>query len=248
MYEPRTYRDGLEKDRFRTFTVVHKETDLWIAVGRESYTEDMVPYAVGRAEYYREQLEGYIRSYPEFGASFTPVSAAREAPLAAVIMAEAGKKAGTGPMAAVAGTFSELIGKDIIDRFAVKEIIIENGGDIFLSVKRKTVISVHAGTSPLSGKIGIEIPPGTANLGICTSSGTVGHSFSYGKADAAVVVAENTATADAFATAYGNTINESGDIRPALEHAKANPDIAGALFIKDMTAGAAGKIKLACIK
>lgn len=45
------------------------------------------------------------------------------------------------------------------------------------------LVGLFAGKSPLTGKIGLKFEPGSS-LGICTSSGTVGHSLSFGKCDA----------------------------------------------------------------
>ena len=121
-------------------------------------------------------------------------------------MAMAGEKAGVGPMAAVAGAFSEEIGKTLLRTFPINELVVENGGDIFLKLEKPLVLSVYAGTSVLSEKIGIEIPAQETPLGVCTSAGTVGPSHSFGKADAVMVACKNTAVADAFATALANQV------------------------------------------
>jgi hypothetical protein len=124
------------------------------------------------------------------------------------------------------------------------EIIFENGGDIFLKINHKRVVGIYAGNSPLSGKIGMEIEPHETPLGICTSSGTVGHSMSYGNADAVVAVAGSAALADAAATAICNMVNKPSDINPALESGRNITGIKGIVIIMGSDFGAWGSVKL----
>ena len=70
------------------------------------------------------------------------------------------------------------------------EIIIENGGDIYLRSFKDKIIGIYAGSSPLTGRFGLEIAGADTPLGICTSSGTVGHSLSHGKVDAAIALSK----------------------------------------------------------
>jgi ApbE superfamily uncharacterized protein (UPF0280 family) len=121
---------------------------------------------------------------------------------------------------------------------------VENGGDIFLKVTRPAVIALYAGDSPLSNKIGLKIDPLQGPLGVCTSSGTVGHSLSFGRADAACVLAASTALADACATALGNRVPDAGAINEALAWAAEVPDILGALVIVGDKLGAWGQMEL----
>ena len=108
----------------------------------------------------------------------------------------------------------------------------------------KRVVGIYAGDSPLSGKIGLEIDTKDTSLGICTSSGTVGHSLSYGKADAVVVTALSTALADAAATAIGNKVKTAEDITEAIEFGGSISEIKGLVIIKDDAIGVRGDIKL----
>ena len=127
------------------------------------------------------------------------------------ILNEAADKVDVGPMAAVAGAIAEHVGKELLP-FS-REVIVENGGDIFLRIIKARSIGVYAGeTSPFSGKIGLEISPEQTPLGICASSGTVGHSLSFGGSDACIVLSHSTALADAAATAIANLIGYADDI------------------------------------
>jgi len=157
-------------------------------------------------------------------------------------MAEAARQAGVGPMAAVAGTIAECVGRELLD-FS-PEIIVENGGDIYLKILSKRIVGIFAGDSPLTGKIGLEINAGDTPLGICTSSGKVGHSLSYGRSDAVVVLSASTALADAAATAIGNRVNQSADIDAAIEFGRSIDGLKGIIIVVGKSVGAWGDVKL----
>jgi hypothetical protein len=157
-------------------------------------------------------------------------------------MIEAGRQAHVGPMAAVAGAIAECVGRELL-AFS-PEIIVENGGDIFLKILRKRTVGLYAGNSPLTGKIGLEINPQDTPLGVCTSSGTVGHSLSYGKADAVVVLAASAALADAAATAIGNRVKKPEDIDGVLEFARGIGNLKGIVIVVGKNVGAWGDVKL----
>jgi ApbE superfamily uncharacterized protein (UPF0280 family) len=197
MYQPRTYRQTVRGKDLVSFSVAVKETDLYIRASRNLKSKALK--AVGK---YRVSLEDYIARHPDFAASLEPVPTGEDAPRIARLMAGAAGKAGVGPMAAVAGAIAELIGAELLEYS--KEVIIENGGDIFISSLHDRVVSIFAGESPLSGKLGLKIRAGDTPLGVCTSSGTVGHSLSLGKADAAVAIAPR-GTGEAAATAIGKS-------------------------------------------
>ena len=123
----------------------------------------------------------------------------------------------------------------------------ENGGDIFLKIDQVRKIGIFAGNSPFSEKIALEVEPGEKPFSVCTSSGTVGPSFSFGKADAIVVIAENAALADAAAAAIGNVVIEVADIDHGLNLAKKIKGLDGVLIIKDDQLGALGRVKLVAL-
>ena len=145
-------------------------------------------------------------------------------------------------MASVAGAIAEFVGYDLLD-FS-PEIIVENGGDIFIKSAKQRLIGIYAGSSPLTGKIGLEINGQDTPLGICSSSGTVGYSLSYGKADAVIVLSRCTPLADAAATAIGNLILKSGDIAAGIEFAKSIDGLLGTVIIKDDDMGLWGEVKI----
>ena len=103
------------------------------------------------------------------------------------------------------------------------DVLVENGGDIWLKSTQPRNICIYAGNSPFSQRIGLEIKAETTPLGICTSSGTVGHSLSFGSADAVVILASSAVLADAVATATCNLVQEEADLAKAVEWASSNP-------------------------
>jgi ApbE superfamily uncharacterized protein (UPF0280 family) len=163
-------------------------------------------------------------------------------------MAEAADRAGVGPMASVAGAFSEAVGKHLLEKFDIQELVVENGGDIFLKIERNLLMSVYAGNSPLSEKIGIEIQALESPLGVCTSAGTVGPSISFGKADAAMIICRNTALADAFATAFGNMVKSPENVQEAINQTEQFPEILSAVIICRDKIGIRGKFDMKLIR
>jgi len=188
----------------------------------------------------RAELEEYIGMHPFFESTLDPLEVDEEAPRVVKLMAGAAEKTGVGPMAAVAGALADLMLEDAVNE-GCRYAIIENGGDIAMQVDRAAKVVVYAGSSPFSGKIGFEVMPEETPMGVCTSSGTVGHSISFGNADAAVAFADSAALADAAATALGNSVKSEDCVRGAAELAK-KLSIRGAVVIKGKSIAAWGRI------
>jgi hypothetical protein len=240
MNTKRTYRLKHNKDYFVSFTIAYKDTDLWIGVKENKNLNEIKNFAYKKIIFYRKILETYIQKKPIFASTHKPIPIKSDMPLMAKQMTIAALYANTGPMAAVAGAFSEFIAKDIIKKFNIDEIMIENGGDIFLQSKKDITVSIFAGNSVLSDKIGIKIPADETPIGICTSAGSFGDSFSYGKADAAVVAAKSTLIADALATHFANNIISENDIDKNIKKIKNFNKILSLCLIKNNKIGIAG--------
>lgn len=241
-YDLRTYRDKLSSTGLISFQAVIKETDLFILVDQKSYRDELKRMVEEAVWHNRKELEHYISKDPEFRSALSPYLVDPEAPQIALVMTRAGNQAGVGPMAAVAGAFAEIAGRKLLNK--VEEVIVENGGDIFLKISRTRKISVLCPGSPFNNRLALEIKPEETPLGVCTSSGTVGPSFSRGKADAVVVVSSSAPLADAAATALGNLVVEKEDMEKVVRKAGEIPGVKGVLIIKDDKLGAWGKIKI----
>ncbi len=237
MYEPRFYRSWTKSNGLVSFDVVVKETDLHVQAKRSLKRK-----ALKSVMDHRAVLEDYVRRHPEFLTALEPVTVGENAPEIVKAMAGAAAAAGVGPMAAVAGAMAEYVGRELL-RFSA-EIVVENGGDIFLKTRQTRLIGVYAGESVFTGRIALEIQPEETPLGVCTSSGTVGHSLSFGKADACIVLASSTALADAAATAIGNLILEASHIPLGISFAKDIKGIGGVVLIKDDRIGIWGNVSI----
>jgi len=237
MYEPRFYRLWSTDKDLVSFNVTVKETDLYIRASCDLQSEALKVVTGERAA-----LEGYIQRHPGFSAAMQPYPVENDAPGIVREMAEAAAKAGVGPMAAVAGAIAERVGRALLE-FS-PEVIVENGGDIFLKSRKKRTVGIYAGKSPFSDRLALEIQASETPLGICTSSGTVGHSISFGKADAVIVLAPCTALADAAATAIGNLIKEESDIPQGLDFAREIDGLRGVVIIKNEKMALWGQVKI----
>jgi len=237
MYQPRTYRHWVKDKDLVSFNVVVKETDLYIRA-----TTDLKRKALKLVLKYRDLLERYIERHPSFLTSLEPVAIGDDTPRIVTEMAESARKVGIGPMASVAGAIAEFVGSQLLD--SSPEIIVENGGDIYLKSSGKRLIGIYAGGSPLTGKISLEINGRDTPMGICTSSGTVGHSLSYGKADAVIVLSKSAALADAAATAIGNLIIHPDDIPSGIKFAQGIDRLNGVVIIHGDKMGLWGEVKI----
>ena len=244
-YNERTYRgEHFDSPQRRSFSVCHKKTDLWISVDRSSYCDDMERYCIQAAAEMWHMMESYLATDTSYITSLTPYHPSEQAPNMLKRMSGVADITGIGPMSAVAGACSEYIANKLKEKFGYKEIIIENGGDIYAELLTDTDIAVFAGESPLSGKVGFSIPAKMSPIGICTSSGTVGPSLSFGKADAVMIICRDVLLADSYATAFANKIKTTEDIEPTMALIEKEPHIIAAIAIKDNKLGLYGSLPL----
>ncbi|RPH51429.1 MAG: UPF0280 family protein [Desulfobacteraceae bacterium] len=235
-YEERTYRNLTGMDCMVSFNVIVQETDLQVHASRplQKITRDLILK-------YRGFIEKYIAVYPEFLKTLTPWHVDDFAPQIVGKMIDAGRKAGVGPMAAVAGAIAEFVGMDLLSY--ADEVVIENGGDIFLKTDKPVTVGVYAAGSPLSLKLGLRIDSIKRPVALCTSSGSVGHSLSFGKADAVCIASGSCPLADAAATAVGNRVRGKKDIQDAIDFGKMIEGVTGIVVIIGEDAGFWGDVE-----
>ena len=243
-YQPRTYRREFNPERFASFTVQYLETDLWIGVDHPSFHKEIAEQALKELIKLRKQTEQYIFKHPVFKESLQPIEAEPGAPDTIRAMTEAGFRTQTGPMASVAGLFAHCIGEKIRHHFKVKELVIENGGDFYLFLQEDLLMTVYAGESPLSEKIGVIIPARETPCGVCTSSGTVGPSLSFGNADAVMVACFSPELADGWATALANRVKSPSDIETVLKYSEQFPEILSLVIICEDKTGIRGNFEV----
>jgi ApbE superfamily uncharacterized protein (UPF0280 family) len=240
--EVRSYRSLFRQEDLVRFEVVVRETDLSIGVRREAFSGELVRRTSAFVRRLRSVLEAYVEGDPGFVAALDPYSAGQGAPAIAVDMAAAAAAAGVGPMAAVAGAFAHYTGR-MLARHS-RDVIVENGGDIYLKTSVRRTVGIYAGASRFSHRLALEVQPFQSPLGICTSSGTVGPSLSLGRADAVVILAPSPLTADAAATAVGNRVRGPGDVEEAAIFAGSLAGVTGAVVIAGDRMAAWGEVKL----
>jgi ApbE superfamily uncharacterized protein (UPF0280 family) len=237
MNQNRSYRNLSCKKNLVAFRVAVKETDLLVHAVKplKDITREFILQ-------HRGYIETYIQMYPEFATSLKPWRIDGPAPVIVKDMAAAGEAAGVGPMAAVAGAVAEHVGKDLLSH--TDEVIVENGGDVYIHTDGVVTIGIFAGESPLSLRVGLRFEGGKRSFAVCTSSGTVGHSLSFGTADAVSVVSDSCALADASATAIGNRVRSKADIAKAIDFGKHIEGITGLVIIVEDEIGLWGELEL----
>jgi ApbE superfamily uncharacterized protein (UPF0280 family) len=189
----------------------------------------------------RRALQQYIDRHAVFGESLEPVPAGEDAPLVAQRMAAAAAAVGVGPMAAVAGTMAQLAGEAAIEDGA-DEVIVENGGDIYLASPRSVVVGLYAGDSPLIDRLALAIGPQQMPMALCSSSSRMGHSLSFGACDLATVASHNASLADAAATQAANLVKTADDLDDTLEEIGAIEGIDGVLLVHGDHIGLIGRL------
>ena len=243
-YKERSYRSRFSNDERRWFCVKFLESDLWIGVDNGSYSASMEADTYAMLVELRRSMDAYLLMDPAYKAALTPYDAGLEAPEILKEMSGVSHRTGIGPMSAVAGA----VAKHVADFMGTKEVIVENGGDIYAKAASDMDISVFAGQSPLSEKVGLHIPAADFPLGICTSSGTVGPSLSLGRADAVMIVCKDVLLADSYATAMANRIKSVNDLQPVIDRIQNIPDILGAIVVKDDRLAVCGHYELRLFK
>ncbi len=235
MYQERIYRSGCTPD-LKKKIVIEDESDLLVFY---THTVDGIENALKNI---RSILKNHIIANPEFLTSLKPIKINSSDDEIIRRMKEASSLLNVGPMASVAGAVSNELGSIYADRNP--DLIIENGGDLYVKTSCKRHILIHAGNHTLSDKIALEIGPEMGPVGICTSSGKLGHSLSFGNADAVVAVSPDPLVADATATAIGNLVSSAEDIQKGIDAAKNIGNLTGILILCDDSVGIWGDLKI----
>jgi hypothetical protein len=234
----RFYRRWCDVKDLISFEVKLKESDLFILADK-----NLKRKAYKSLEKHRTTIENYILKNPHFKITLQPFPLLPQQPMIIKKMVEATRKFNIGPMASVAGTIAEFVGNELMKY--TNEVIIENGGDVFIKTNRSRKVGIYSGDTPFGKEVILEINPNETPLGISTSSSTVGESLSYGKADAVTVIAKSATISDAAATAMCNLFKDEADIERIIELAKSTPEIKGIVVIKKGKMWLWGNIRLA---
>lgn len=237
VYEKRLYRYYGKTDDLSSFEVKILQTDLYILAEK-----DLSGVAEASIIKHRGQIESYCIRNRKFADALKPCKLDKDAPRIVKDMADAAKKAGVGPMAAVAGVIAEYVGKDLLEYSG--QVIIENGGDIFIKSSKQRKIGLYTGNKSIDEKLVLRIKPAESPHGICSSSGKIGHSLSFGNADTVVIMSPDTPLADAAATATGNIIRTSKDIQRGIDFAKSIDGITAVMIVMEGMIGMWGDVEI----
>ncbi len=231
------YRTEISSELFR-FRVVVKQTDLYVLAER-----DLTKETLNLVRSLRAGLEGYLQKNPYFLRSLVPLPFDPEAPDLVKDMLWAGERANVGPMASVAGAIAERVGRALIAQGLTKKVVVENGGDIYLALGEEARVKIFSGSAQIA-ELKILLPKELQPCGVCTSSGKIGHSLSFGRADAVTVIAKDTAFADAMATALANLLQKKEDLKILEREVKRRKDLLGVVAIFEDRLFLYGKIKI----
>ncbi|HPJ41900.1 MAG TPA: UPF0280 family protein [Spirochaetota bacterium] len=219
------------------FNVKADTTDLFITSDRDLSAD---AYRILAAR--RQEIEEHISSCREFLYSLSPLEACYGSPPIVLDMYRASAAAGVGPMAAVAGAVAEYVGRGLLE--LTDEVIVENGGDIWLKLKTSAILGIYVNSIYFRDRIRLKINPENTPCAVCTSSASLGHSLSFGKADAATIVAESGALSDAVATGACNLVQSEDDLQRAVDYAMSVNGVSGCLIIYRDKFAACGEIEL----
>ncbi len=206
MYQRRSYRANMGEGRFTSLSIAVGESDLYIGYRGAVESAAFEQCALRKLRRLRQEILDYPD--PRLLTSLVPLFQQEErSPLLSSMLASA-EQANVGPMAAVAGAIAQEMGRHLRTAFPLTELVIENGGDLYLFLKEPLPVRLLAPPSPFDGKLALLA---REEIGIATSSATMGHSLSFGRADAVMVASSDAALADALATSYCNRVQTSDD-------------------------------------
>jgi ApbE superfamily uncharacterized protein (UPF0280 family) len=231
------YRDRVKYKEKYNWKIIYKYSDLLVSCNKDISLklEKLIKeiYCL---------LESCIKEEPSFQKSLSPLKIKSHYPPVIKRMCQKAVIFNVGPMATVAGAVCDYIASGL-DKYC-RRLIIENGGDVFMKSNKDVDVGVYLKNKYFADKIYLKIKAGDTPCGLCSSSGSFGHSLSMGSSDLVVVLAKTTISADGAATSIANKIKSPNDISKTINDYKNIKDITGILIIKDDRLGIWGNIEL----
>lgn len=232
------YRNRVRSRERYNYRVIYKYSDLLISSNKDIGERIREPLM----EVYG-QLEFCIERDPLFLKSLVPIEVKSYFPPIVKKMCQKASVFKVGPMATVAGAVCEYLAQALFNYCS--RLIIENGGDIYIKTNRDIISDIFLKNKYFKDRIKLLIRAGSTPCGLCSSSGSFGHSLSLGKSDLVTVLAKSPISADGAATAIANKINTPADIQTNIEYFKDLDEIEGILIVKDSKIGIWGNLELA---
>ncbi len=233
----RSYRNQYTKRKGEvSFQLVVAESDIQV-IAKENLADPMLK----TLHHLRADIKSWQVLHSNFKTSLMPLPIPEHAPEVVLRMYKGAMQAGVGPFAAVAGTIAHILAEKYVEKSP--DIIVENGGDIYLYSQSPRVVALLA--DPKSGaSLGLQLEVQDFPLALCASSATIGHSLSLGHGELAVVRAKDGALADAVATALGNRLKNSASVELAIEFAQNINGVDGVFVQCDEAIGVWGNMVL----
>jgi len=244
MYEERFYRNYVDFIEVFSFEITYKYSNILVMIDKKNYVPAMKRFLAEQQAILYTEIEEYIKYDQEFGRTFQAYEAAPMVSGIVRTMSDASLTVGVGPMASVAGAISQYLGRILLQKYNVNKLIVENGGDIYLYSEEDFKVGIYAGEGSSFNHLILKIKGNSKPIGICTSSGKIGHSVSMGSADAVTVICESASVSDAYATLLGNCISSKEDIKKVIDMALEIKEILGAVCICENKIGMFGCIEI----
>lgn len=235
------YRNKISAEGRYSFRLDYKYSGLYIMCDRDISSGLKEPVL----NFYRD-IETAIVGETNFEKSLVPLKAGKDSPRTIKEMCSAGEVFSVGPMASIAGALCDHLAKSLTDRCSF--LMIENGGDVYIKSNGPLEVGIFTKNAYFKDKLTLLIEAEQTPCGICSSSGSFGHSLSLGKSDLVTVLSRTATIADAAATAIANTINSEEDIDKAIARFKEYREVEGLIIIRNKRIGLWGKLQLAPVQ
>jgi len=235
--EKSIYRSYIQKKEKFCWHIIYKYTDLLIHSDK-----DIKDKIEGPLKEFYEELEFVIKKYPSFLKSLSPLKIKPFFSQVIKKMCRLSEPFNVGPMAAVAGAVNDYISNHLLKYCG--SLLIENGGDLFLSSKRDLNVGVYLKNNYFNNKLVLIVKARDMPCGLCASSSIFGHSLSLGKCDIAVAQSKSSIEADAAATALANSVMHVDDVEKSINHFKKIGNLTGLIIVKDNKIGIWGAVEL----
>ena len=232
------YRNKISAEGRYSFRLDYKYSGLYIICNRDISSELEEPIL----GFYRD-IKTVIDGQTDFEKSLAPIKVGKDPPRIIKEMCYAGEVFSVGPMASVAGALCDHLAKSLMGRCSF--LMIENGGDVYIKSGGPVEVGIFTKNIYFRDKLTLLLEAGQTPCGICSSSGSFGHSLSLGKSDLVTVLSRTATIADAAATSIANTINSEEDIDEAITRFSQYKEVDGLIIIKNKRIGLWGKLQLA---
>ena len=212
-----------------------EETAATIAADRQ-----YVEFAVDAIKAARLDIERQIRKDDFFVTTLEPYELRGSGSKVLNRMCEAARAARVGPMATVAGGIAQEALEGMVAQ-GCSHGWVDNGGDVAMILEHPATVEVFSNPGS-SAAIALEMEPTGGIIGMCTSSGRLGHSISFGDTDAAVAIAADAYLADALATAIGNLVKDGPSVQTCFDGFKHLRGFTGGLVLRGGDVAMYGKL------